>query len=211
MAAKIPLSQVEFLGSPFVVGADFIVANDVYNFDEDTGTHVLNVLTNDTTQSGSVLTIASVSAPTGGGTVTIASDGKTLNYTSVANFHGAETFTYTARNQQNVPLTATVTVQVTDVNDPPVALNDTFTVFRNTTQNILEVLINDTTGADDPNAESLTVTAVSGGSAGGTIELGPSGLTVRYTPKANFQAPRRSPIRSAMDAAAPPRAMSPWP
>jgi cyclophilin family peptidyl-prolyl cis-trans isomerase len=95
MAAKIPLSQVEFLGSPFVVGADFIVANDVYNFDEDTGTHVLNVLTNDTTQSGSVLTIASVSAPTGGGTVTIASDGKTLNYTSVANFHGAETFTYT--------------------------------------------------------------------------------------------------------------------
>ncbi|MEZ6149428.1 MAG: tandem-95 repeat protein [Pirellulaceae bacterium] len=186
MAAKIPLSQVEFLGSPFVVGADFIVANDVYNFDEDTGTHVLNVLTNDTTQSGSVLTIASVSAPTGGGTVTIASDGKTLNYTSVANFHGAETFTYTARNQQNVPLTATVTVQVTDVNDPPVALNDTFTVFRNTTQNILEVLINDTTGADDPNAESLTVTAVSAGSAGGTIELGPSGLTVRYTPKANF-------------------------
>ncbi|MEZ6074906.1 MAG: Ig-like domain-containing protein [Pirellulaceae bacterium] len=60
-----------------------------------------------------------------------------------------------------------MTVQVTDVNDPPVALNDTFTVFRNTTQNILEVLINDTTGADDPNAESLTVTAVSAGSAGG--------------------------------------------
>ena len=81
--------------------------------------------------------------------MTIASDGKTLNYTSAANFHGAETFTYTARNQQNVPLTATVTVQVTDVNDPPVALNDTFTVFRNSTQNMLEVLTNDTTGVDD--------------------------------------------------------------
>lgn len=186
MPTKIPLSQVEFQGSSFVVGADFTVANDVYNFDEDTGTHVLDVLSNDTTQSGSVLTIAAVSIPTGGGTVTIASDGKTLNYTSAANFHGAETFTYTARNQQNVPLTATVTVQVTDVNDPPVALNDTYTVFRNTTQNVLEVLANDTTGVDDPNAESLTVTAVSAGSAGGTIELGPSGLTVRYTPKANF-------------------------
>ena len=184
--AKIPASQVEFQGSEFVVGADFTVAGDVYNFDEDAGTQVLNVLTNDVTQSGSVLTIASVSAPSGGGTVTIASDGKTLNYTSVANFHGAETFTYTARNQQNVPLTATVTVQVTDVNDPPVALNDTFTVFRNSTQNILEVLTNDTTGVDDPSAENLSVTAVSAGSAGGTIELGPSGLTVRYTPLSNF-------------------------
>ena len=35
-----------------MVGANFTVANDVYNFDEDTGTHVLDVLTNDTTQSG---------------------------------------------------------------------------------------------------------------------------------------------------------------
>src|SRR5690606_21986053 len=99
----------------FVVGADFITTNDVYNFDEDTGTHVLDVLNNDTAQSGAVLTITDVSAPTGGGVVTIAADGKTLSYTSAANFHGAETFTYTVRNQENVPLTATVTVQVTDV------------------------------------------------------------------------------------------------
>ena len=186
VTGTIPMSQVEFLGSPFVVGANFVATDDVFNFDEDTGPHVLNVLSNDTAQSGAVLTITDVSAPSGGGTVTIAADGKTLNYSSVANFHGAETFTYTVRNQENVPLTATVTVQITDVNDPPIALNDTFTVTRNSTQNILEVLANDSTGVDDPSSETLSVTAVSAGSAGGTIELGPSGLTVRYTPKAGF-------------------------
>ncbi len=183
---KVPTSKVEYVGSPFVVGANFVATNDVFNFDEDSGPHVLDVLVNDTAQSGAVLTISGVSTPSGGGTVTIAADGKTLNYTSAANFHGAETFTYTVRNQENVPLTATVTVQVTDVNDPPIALNDTFTVARNSTQNILEVLANDSTGVDDPSSETLSVTAVSAGSNGGTIELGPSGLTVRYTPKAGF-------------------------
>lgn len=186
VTGKVPMSQVEFIGSPFVVGANFVATNDVFNFDEDTGAHVLDVLSNDTAESGAVLTITDVSAPSGGGTVTIAADGKTLSYTSAANFHGAETFTYTVRNQENVPLTATVTVQITDVNDPPIALNDTYTVTRNSTQNILEVLANDSTGVDDPSSETLSVTAVSAGSAGGTIELGPSGLTVRYTPKAGF-------------------------
>ncbi len=183
---KLPMSQVDFVGSPFVVGANFTVANDVYNFDEDTGAHTLNVLSNDTTNSGAVLTISAVGSTSAGGTVTIAPDGKSLSYTSAANFHGAETFTYTARNQENVPLTATVTVQVTDVNDPPVALNDTFTVFRNSTQNVLDVLANDTTGVDDVSADTLTISAVSIGSAGGTIERGPSGLNVRYTPAADF-------------------------
>jgi cyclophilin family peptidyl-prolyl cis-trans isomerase len=181
-----PFSQVEFGTSAFVVGADFTVANDVFNFDEDEGVQSLNVLSNDTVTGGAVLTITTVSSPTGGGTVTIAADGRTLNYTSAANFNGAETFTYTVQNQQGIPQSATVTVQVADVNDPPVALNDTFTVFRGSTQNVLDVLLNDTTGVDSPSSESLVISAVSSGSAGGTIERGPSGLTVRYTPAANF-------------------------
>lgn len=181
-----PFSQVDFGTSPFVVGANFTVANDTFNFDEDSGVKSLNVLANDVVSGGAVLTITAVGTASGGGNVTIATDGKSLNYTSAANFNGAETFTYTAQNQQGVPLVATVTIQVADVNDPPVALNDTFTVFRNSTQNVLEVLTNDTKGADGSATESLSVASVSSGSAGGTIERGPSGLTVRYTPAANF-------------------------
>jgi cyclophilin family peptidyl-prolyl cis-trans isomerase len=185
--AAVPFTRVEFGASSFVVGADFTLVADSFNFDEDTGSHSLNVLANDTVVGSAVLNIASVGTPSGGGTVTIAADGKTLNYTSATNFHGAETFTYTAQNQQGVQLTATVTVQVTDVNDPPLALNDTFTVFRNTSNNVLEVISNDTSGVDASASETLTVTAVSTGSAGGTIVVGPSGLTVRYTPASGFQ------------------------
>ncbi len=187
VVAAIPSSKVDYGNSAFVVGANFQVANDVFNFNEDAGVQSLNVLSNDQVSGGAVLTISAVSSANGGGTVTIAQDGKSINYTSAANFNGAETFTYTAQNQQGVPLTATVTIQVTDINDPPVALNDTFTVFRNSTQNVLEVLNNDSSGVDNANSESLSVTAVSAGSAGGTIELGPSGLTVRYSPATGFQ------------------------
>ncbi len=179
-------SQVLYGTSSFVVGANFTLVNDIFNFDEDSGAHNLTVLANDTVTGGAILTIFAVGT-TSGGSVTIASDGKSLNYTPAANFNGAETFTYTARNQDNITSTATVTIQVTDVNDPPVALNDTFSVFRNSTENVLQVLLNDTTGVDGSASETLQVTTVSAGSAGGTITVGSSGLTLRYTPAANFQ------------------------
>ncbi len=181
--------QISYGTSPFAVGVNFAVVADTFNFDEDSGAHVLNVLNNDTVSGGAVLTITAVGTPSNGGIVTIAADGKTLNYTAAANFNGAETFTYTARNQENVTLTATVTVQVTDVNDPPVAVNDTFNVFTNSSQNVLDVLANDTRGLDANSNETLTVTAVGTGSQGGTIALGPSGLTLRYTPRLGFTGP----------------------
>ena len=78
-------------------------------------------------------------------------------------------------------------MQVTDVNDPPVALNDTFSVFQNSTENVLQVLANDNTGVDDPTSETLRVTLVSTGSQGGNIVVGSSGLTIRYTPRPAFQ------------------------
>lgn len=185
--AKVAFTRVDFGASAFTVGANFEVANDAFNFDEDSSNNVMNVLSNDQVTGGAVLTISGVGTTSGGGTVTIATDGKSLNYTPVANFNGAETFTYTARNQEGVELTATVTVQVTDINDPPVALNDTFSVFRNSTQNVLEVLSNDSKGVDENSSETLSIASVSTGSAGGTIERGPSGLTVRYTPATGFQ------------------------
>ncbi|QDV27493.1 Ig-like domain-containing protein [Aureliella helgolandensis] len=182
-----PTDRVEYGKNEFAVGANFELEDDVFNFDEDSGASTLDVLTNDSVTGGAVLTIASVGNTSGGGTVTVASDGKTLVYTPAANFNGAETFTYTAQNQEGVQRTATVTVQVTDINDPPVALNDTFSVVRNSNQNVLEVLANDSTGVDDSNSETLTISAVSTGSAGGTIQVGPSGLTLRYTPLTGFQ------------------------
>ena len=187
--AEVPVSEVSFGSSSFAVGVNFQLVNDTFNFDEDSGVKVVNPLTNDTVTGGAVLTISAVGARSAGGTVTIGAGGTSLNYTSASNFNGVETFTYTARNQDGVEQTATVTVQVTDVNDPPVAVNDSFNVFSNSTQNVFEVLTNDTKGNDPNAAETLTVTAVSAGSQGGTIAIGPSGLSLRYTPKAGFTGP----------------------
>ncbi len=178
-------SLIQYGSGTLTVGANFQVVNDTFNFDEDAAQQTLNVLNNDTASSGTTLTIVEVSTPSKGGTLTIASDGKSLNYKPAANVNGAETFTYTVANAANVRQTGTVTVQLTDINDPPVATNDTFTVIQDSTQNVLDVLVNDTRGVD-PSTETLTVSQVGTGSAGGTISVGTSGLNVRYTPKAGF-------------------------
>ncbi|RMF40028.1 MAG: tandem-95 repeat protein, partial [Planctomycetota bacterium] len=183
----IPLSKVQLGSLPLTVGANFQVADDTFNFDEDTGPHTLDVLSNDTVTGTTTLTIVAVGTPTAGGQVSVASDGLSVQYTPAANFNGTETFTYTVRNNLGVEGTATVTLQITDVNDPPIALNDTFTVFQNSSDNVLEVLTNDSTGVDSPGSESLRISSVSLGSQGGSIQIGPSGLTLRYTPAAGFE------------------------
>ncbi|MFO1064627.1 MAG: tandem-95 repeat protein [Pirellulales bacterium] len=184
--AKVPDNRVSFGSSALAVGANFQAVNDVYNFDEDSGLHNLSVLSNDTIVGTTTLIVSAVGTASGGGTVAIAADGKTIDYTPSGNFNGAETFTYTARNSDGVELTATVTVQVTDVNDPPVAVNDVVTIDANSTLNVISVLSNDTQGADANATETLRVSSVSSGSQGGTIQVGSSGLNVLYTPKAGF-------------------------
>lgn len=184
-SAAVPVSRIEFGTSTFSVGADFTLADDSFNFDEDSATQSLDVFAND--QLTGTINIVSVGTASGGGQIAIASDGQSLNYTPAADFNGQETFTYTAENTGGVQATATVTVQVTDINDNPVALNDTFSVNRGSSNNELDVLSNDNSGVDSSSQETLTITDVSGGSAGGAITIGNSGLIVNYTPGSNFE------------------------
>ncbi len=144
------------------------------------------MLANDSITGSAVLTITAVGTPSGNGTVTIAPDGKTVNYTPGVNFSGAESFTYTVRNQDNVSLVGTVTVQVAEVNDPPIANNDVFEFVTGTSNNVMNVLLNDATGVDASSLETLRVTQVGTPNQGGTVTLGPSGLNILYTPKAGF-------------------------
>lgn len=184
-SAAVPSSRVEYGTSSFAVGADFTLVDDSFNFDEDSSAQTLDVFAND--QLNGTVNIVSVSTPTGGGQVTIASGGQELQYTPAADFNGEETFVYTAENTGGVQSTATVTIQVTDINDDPVALNDTFSVNRGSSNNELDVLSNDNSGVDSSSSETLTITDVSGGSAGGAITVGNSGLIINYTPGSNFE------------------------
>lgn len=63
-----------------------------------------------------------------------------------------------------------------------IAVDDTFTVARNSVGNSLNVLANDfkITG------ETLTVVRVGSSSAGGVVQIGPNGLSVTYTPPQGF-------------------------
>ncbi len=183
---SVPDAQIHYGSASIEVGSTFNAVNDTFTANEDTQNNTINPLANDTNvgSNTNTLTISAVGQTNHGGTVTISSDSKTLLYTPAANFSGAETFTYTAKNQNNETHVATITMNVADVNDPPIANNDTVSVPRNSSGNVINVLANDTTGVDT--GETLRVSAVGTGNHGGTITIGANGANVIYTPAANF-------------------------
>ncbi|HUG70621.1 MAG TPA: tandem-95 repeat protein [Pirellulaceae bacterium] len=156
---------------------------DVFTVDEGSLNNVFNVLQNDT---GSGLTITSVGATSNGGIVTIIENGTKLKYSRPANdnFFGTETFTYTSLASNGQVATATVIVTVNNTNDPPTAVNDTFTVTKGSTNNTLNVLANDSNAPDPIGTETLTVVSVNGTNTIGTVSLVTG--SVRYTPPALF-------------------------
>ena len=183
----VPSSRVTFGTVTLPIGQNFVAVNDSFNFNEDSANNSLPVLDNDTivAGSGAVLTLQSVSSPSRGGTVSIASDNKRVIYTPAANINGSETFTYTVRDQTGASATATVTVGLTAVNDNPVAVNDVLTTVKTTDRDVfIPVLTNDTLGPDT--GETLTVTQVGTPSQGGTVRVGTAGSGVVYTPGSGF-------------------------
>jgi hypothetical protein len=158
-----------------------VALDDLYNVDEDSS-NVLDVLTNDTNETGSSVTITAVGATNHGGVVTIASDGQSLNYEPADDFFGEEEFTYTisADGQES---TALVTVQVFPKNDAPTANDDDFTIASDSEDNFLNVLGNDVIAPDQN--ETLRVTNV-GTPAHGTVVIAPNGTHLLYTPDPGF-------------------------
>jgi len=182
--SEVPSNRVIYGQAALNISSTFTAANDSTTVNEDSSQTAISVLANDTIQvPGTTLTLVSVQSPTAqGGTVTIS--GATARYTPASNFSGTDTFTYVVRDQNSNQQTATVTVTVTGVNDPPVAQNDSFTVVSGSTENVLNVLANDSSLPDT--GETLRVTQVGASSRGATIVIGSNGANVRYTPPASF-------------------------
>ena len=147
------------------------------------------VLANDTDIDGDLLTVSSGTYPTG---IILGSDGAltaTLNTTTQ--------FTYEVCDNSATQGCATgnVTITVDTTNQPPVAVDDTATVKRNsspgttdngdpagTDRNTFSVIIND---SDDKGIDPETV-IVSGTSRGGTV-VSIGGGMVEYTPPTNWR------------------------
>lgn len=154
---------------------------------EDSPQVVLDVLANDSAEPDvdELLQIVAVGSTSHGGTVTIAPAGTHLLYRPAANFFGMETFTYTISDGRGGQATATVTIEVTEINDPPVAVNDVFTLPEDSDFTRFEPLANDHSGPDP--AEELTITAITASPvAKGTARVVESGRAIEYRPAADF-------------------------
>jgi len=157
--------------------------NPIANLDfatiaEDSGTTAINVLANDTDAEGNTLTITGVTQGANG-SVAITGGGTGLTYTPNANFNGNDSFTYTISDGNGGTATGTVDVTVTPVNDDPVAVNDSAIVNEDTSNNVVNVLTNDS----DVDGDSLTVTTVGSASHGSVTH---SASSVSYTPAHDY-------------------------
>ncbi|WP_244484440.1 DUF4082 domain-containing protein [Mesorhizobium sp. Root552] len=142
-----------------------------------------SLLANDTDANGDPLTITGVSAPSGG-TATFNAQTNTITFTPTAGYSGAAGFTYAISDGRGGTSSATVSLNVTVPNTPPVATNDSgYTTQQGTALQITaaSLLANDT----DANGDPLTITGVSAPS-GGTAVFNAQTNTITFTPTAGY-------------------------
>ena len=132
---------------------------------------------NDTDVDGGALTVTAVSAPVNG---TVALAGGTVTFTPAANVSGTGSFSYTVSDGA-ATATGAVTVTITAVNDPPIAVDDARSTAQNTPLAITAASL--TANDTDVDGGALTVTAVSA-PVNGAVAL--AGGTVTFTPTTGF-------------------------
>jgi hypothetical protein len=105
-----------------------------------------------------------------------------LSYTPAANYYGSDTFTFKANDGTVDSNASVVTITIVPVNDPPVAVSDSYSVAQANALTVATpgVLSNDT----DIEGDQLTVMLVTG-PAHGTLSLNTNG-SFTYTPLASY-------------------------
>jgi VCBS repeat-containing protein len=181
------------------VEADTPVANnDGYNTNEDTTLTVVapGVLFNDTDANSDPLTVSSVNGSaasvgteiaTTNGLVTVNADGS-FNYEPAHNYHGADSFSYTANDGTADSASGIVSITVNSINDAPIAVGDSVATTTTTPINIAApgVLDNDSDADGDP----IAISSVNGSSAsvGTQISTSLGSVTVNADGSFSYQA-----------------------
>ena len=125
---------------------------------------------------------AEVVTPPASGSLTLNSDGS-FAYTPALNVTGPVTFTCAARDIGGLSAPATVTINIANVNDPPVAANETYATDPGVTLIVAApgVLANDT----DPDAGTALTSVVVTPPAVGALSLGTNG-SINFAPPPAF-------------------------
>ncbi|MDC0657513.1 Ig-like domain-containing protein [Leisingera sp. SS27] len=137
---------------------------------------VLDLTANDLNPDGQSGAVLSVGTPAHG---SIVQNGQTFTYVPDANFNGTDSFSYTREDGLGGTTTATVTVNVTGVNDAPAANGDSVTVAEDGS-----LTFDPRSNDSDPESSALSVTAL-GTPAHGSAQVNADG-TVTYVPDANY-------------------------
>ncbi len=167
-----------------------VAVDDAYTIDEDVSLTVeagtSDLLSNDSDPDGDdlvVLTTAAVEPENG--TVVLNADGS-FSYVPEPNFAGTDSFQYEVSDGNGDTATATVTITVNPLPDPPVAVNDAYSVEMNTT---LTTVLGDNGLLDndfDPDGDTLTIeTTPVVDVANGTLTINADG-TFEYIPTSGF-------------------------
>src|SRR5438445_766333 len=151
-----------------------VAVDDAANTAEDVPV-TISALDNDSDVDGDSLTITSVSATNGTAVIV---GGTNVLFTPAANFNGTATIGYTISDGNGGTTSALITVTVSPVNDPPVAVDDA----ANTAEDV-PVTISALDNDSDVDGDSLTITSVSP-TNGTAVIVG--GTNVLFTPAANF-------------------------
>jgi VCBS repeat-containing protein len=191
-----PLSSTGTVNITVTEVNDPPIANpDAATVAEDSVGNIIDVLSNDSpgpaNESGQTLTVTAATALHG--IVTINANG-TLSYRPDADYNGPDTIGYTIEDNGTTngapdPLEAqsTVSLTVTEVNDPPIAVNDTLpSVAEDSGQGSIPfsaLLANDLPGPANESNQTLAITGISN-IVGGTAVI--FGDNVVFTPADDF-------------------------
>ncbi len=195
----IPNDMINF-GMPFsvTISADItapVALADTVATPEDTALVIgANVLANDTVTSPRTLSIDTVSTIPG---VTLGTLSGTT-YTPQADFFGTDRIVYTVKDSTGLTsAAATITINVSAVNDAPNAFNDSFSVDEGSTVNSLNLLDNgsgaDNAGPANETSDSITITGLGAANSstittanGATVTIEAGGQSVNYVPATTF-------------------------
>jgi VCBS repeat-containing protein len=164
-----------------------VAVNNNYNTAEDIPLTVTapGPLGNDTDVENDALNAALVDGPDHG-TLTLLPSGE-FTYTPVSDFNGTDSFTYTAADLGGASEPATVTINITPVNDAPVGTADNYPAFDEDTT--LTVAVASSVLNNDNDIDSTGLTAVVYDAPDhGTLTLNANG-SFTYTPAANYNGP----------------------
>lgn len=173
---------------PPVAGNDTIVATEDIPLTVSVATLLANDVPGPANEiaAGQTVTLQSVQATgTAGGTI-VRNNGSIV-YTPPAHFFGTavETFTYVISDGE-LTATGTVTVNITAVNDNPLAVNDSLTVDELTQNNQLDVLANDSAGPREDAVQTIRIDRIVTLPTNGTASVSANGQSIIYTPGETF-------------------------